>query len=249
VVDGADPMAEGLDVLAEFFVDDGTFGDTLLRVAEVARRMVAADMAGITMMVEGRPQTGVYTDTLAPEIDEAQYETGVGPCIEAFRDQRTYRIDSTADDDRWPAFAKDALAHGIRSTLSVPLAVRGEAMGAFNLYAKTLSAFDDVNSRRVELFGRHAAIVLANSRIYWDARELNENLQQAMRSRATIDQAVGILMVGGGRNPEEAFDLLVRASQRENRKLRDIAEDIVQRAVTRRDGPATAQPDGSTAAQ
>lgn len=233
MADRIDPLAEGLDVLAEFFVDEGTFGDTLLRVAEIARQMVSADMAGITMMVDGRPRTGVYTDTLAPEIDEAQYASGVGPCIEAFHDQRVHRIDDTGEDDRWPDFARDAAAHGIRSSLSVPLAVRGEAMGAFNLYAKAVAAFDDVNTRRVELFGRHAAIVLANSRIYWDSRELNENLQQAMRSRATIDQAVGILMAGGRHDPDSAFQMMVRASQRENRKLRDIATEIVERTAGR----------------
>ena len=233
--ENVDPLAAGLAVLSAYFVDDGTVGETLLRVAEIAKQMVAADMAGITMIVEGRPRTGVFTDPLAPEIDEAQYDAGTGPCIDAFRHQRIYRIDSTADDDRWPEFTRDALAHGVRSTLSVPLAVRGEAMGSFNLYAKSFSAFDDVNTRRVELFGRHAAIVLANSRIYWDARELNENLHQAMRSRATIDQAVGVLMAAGGRTPEAAFQVLVRASQRENRKLREIAEDIVGRAGRRAD--------------
>jgi GAF domain-containing protein len=233
--ENVDPLAAGLEVLSAYFVDDGTVGDTLLRVAEIARQMVEADMAGITMIVEGRPRTGVYTDPLAPEIDEAQYDAGTGPCIEAFRHQRIYRIDSTAVDDRWPEFSRDALAHGVRSTLSVPLAVRGEAMGAFNLYSKSFSAFDDANTRRVELFGRHAAIVLANSRIYWDARELNENLHQAMRSRATIDQAVGVLMAGGGHAPDEAFQVMVRASQRENRKLRDVAEDIVGRAGRRAD--------------
>jgi hypothetical protein len=108
-------------------------------------------------------------------------------------------------------------------------------MGAFNLYAKSFSAFDDANTRRVELFGRHAAIVLANSRVYWDARELNENLQQAMQSRAMIDQAVGILMASGRHGPDEAFQVLVRASQRENRKLRDIAEEIVGRVAKRSD--------------
>ncbi|HEX3948102.1 MAG TPA: GAF and ANTAR domain-containing protein [Acidimicrobiales bacterium] len=228
-----DPLVAGLDVLSEFFVDEGTVGDTLLRVAEIARQMVSADMAGITMMVEGRPRTGVYTDPLVREIDRAQYDTGDGPCIHAFHHQRVYRIDSTGEDDRWPAFSKDALARGVRSTLSVPLAVRGESMGAFNLYAKSFSAFDDANTRRVELFGRHAAIVLANSRVYWDARELNENLQQAMQSRAMIDQAVGILMASGRHGPDEAFQVLVRASQRENRKLRDIAEEIVGRVAKR----------------
>ncbi len=61
-------------------------------------------------------------------------------------------------------------------------------------------------------FATHAAFVFANSQLYWDARQLNENLSEALRSRATIDQAVGIILAGGGRSPDEAFQVLVRAS-------------------------------------
>ena len=75
-------------------------------------------------------------------------------------------------------------------------------------------------------------MVLANAQVYSDARQLNENLNQAMRSGATIDYAVGILMAHGGRSPEEAFQLLVRASQREARKLREIATESLS-AITR----------------
>jgi AmiR/NasT family two-component response regulator len=70
--------------------------------------------------------------------------------------------------------------------------------------------------------------------VHWDAHQLSENLDQAMQSRSAIDQAVGVMPSGGGHTPEEAFQMLVRASQRENRKLREIAEEIVQSAVDRK---------------
>lgn len=228
-------MASGLRALSGFFVDEGTLGDTLLRVAGLACEVTAADMAGITLVVDGRPATGVFTDAEAPQID-AQYEMDDGPCLAAFRDQRVYRIESTAADDRWPAFARDAAAHGITATLSVPLAARGEGLGALNLYSRT-AAFSDRHVRQAEVFAAQAAIVLANAQVYWDARQLGENLRQAMRSRAAIDQAIGVLMAAGGQRPDEAFQLLVRASQRENRKLRDIAAEIVARTAERRGPP------------
>jgi AmiR/NasT family two-component response regulator len=86
-------------------------------------------------------------------------------------------------------------------------------------------------------FARHAAIVLANAQVYWDARQLSENLEQALHSRSTINYAIGILIRAGagGRSPEEAFQILVRASQRENRKLRDIAAEIVRHAGDRKE--------------
>jgi AmiR/NasT family two-component response regulator len=74
---------------------------------------------------------------------------------------------------------------------------------------------------------------LANAQVYWDARQLSENLSQAIDSRETISQAVGILIAVGGRSPDDAFQILVNASQHENRKVRDIAQDIVNRTVER----------------
>ncbi len=221
--------------LSKFFVDDGTVGGALQQVAELACQVSPADMAAITMLVEGRPSTGVFTDPVAPAIDSAQYESGHGPCLDAFRHQRVFRIESTEKDDRWPEFARDAAAHGIHSTLSVPVVARGEGLGALNLYARQISAFNDDCAVRMETFAAHAAIVLSNVQVYWDAREFSENLSQAIRSRSTIDQAIGILMASGGHTSDEAFQLLIRASQRENRKLRDIATELVERTVRRTD--------------
>ena len=121
-------MGEGLSALAQFFVSDGTPGDTLLRVSQLACEVAPADMAGITLLVEGKPKTGVFTDAEAPDIDAAQYESGQGPCLDAFRHQRVYRIDSTSADNRWPDFARMAADHGIASTLSMPVTARGKAL-------------------------------------------------------------------------------------------------------------------------
>lgn len=236
MADKQDHIGEGFDALSQFFVADGTLGDALTRVAELSCQVSGADMAGITLLVEGRPRTGVFTDPEAPEIDEAQYDTGQGPCLDAFRNRRTFRIESTAHETRWPDFTRAAAARGITCTLSLPIIARGEGLGALNLYARAPGTFDDQPDGDLDNFVRQAAMVMANARVFWDERQLNENLRQALRSRATIDHAIGILMAPGGRSPEDGFQLLVRASQRENRKLREIAEDIVRHAETR-EGP------------
>jgi len=237
--DEQEAIGESLRALTQFFVNDGTLGDTLLRVSEMACEFTPAKYAGITLMVEGSPRTGVFTNAEAPEIDEAQYKSGEGPCMYAFRDQVPYRIDSTLEDTRWPEFARRAAAHGILSTLSVPMAARGRNLGALNLYSETAYAFTEAHERTVRVFADQASIALANAQVYWDARQLNENLTQAIESRETISQAVGILIAVGGRTPEAAFQVLVQASQRENRKVRDIAEEIVARTVQRRVDPNT----------
>jgi GAF domain-containing protein len=232
--DDQEAIRLSLRALSQFFVKDGTLGDTLLRVSEMACDVTPAKYAGITMLVEGSPRTGVFTSPEAVEIDQAQYDTGEGPCLDAFREQRVFRIESTAEVSRWPAFCALAAAHGIGSTISVPLTVRGESLGALNLYAETAGAFTKGHEEMIQVFADQAAIALANAQVYWDARHLSENLTQAIKSRETIDHAVGILMANGGLSPQDAFQLLVRASQRENRKLRDVAEEIVTRTIERK---------------
>jgi GAF domain-containing protein len=233
VSDNEHALRESIAALSGFFVGNGTLGDTLTQVSELACRSVGpADLAGITMLVEGQPRTAVFTDAEAPEIDTAQYETGVGPCLDAFRHQRVYRIESTAEDRNWPTFSAMAAAHGVVSTMSLPLVAQNEGVGALNLYSRS-AVFSDDDEDLGGLFAAQAAIVLANAQAYWDARHLSEQLGEAMQYRAVIEQAKGVLMAAGGRNADEAFQLLVRVSQRENRKLRDIATELVERAQQR----------------
>jgi GAF domain-containing protein len=138
------PLGEGLFALSRFLVGEGTVQDTLTRIAHLPVDGVpSADLCGITMLVEGRQRTAVFTDPLAPEVDQAQYDTGEGPCLDPFKRQQIFTIDSTAEDGPWPAFRRTAAAHGIASTLSLPMIVDERAVGAMNLYAHRERAFDD----------------------------------------------------------------------------------------------------------
>lgn len=224
-----DPLLE----LSELSVSAEDTEETLLKVAELARRYADADLASITMLVDGRPTTAVYTHDDAPRIDASQYETGSGPCLDSYRHQVVYRIDDTATDPRWPTFTRDAAAHGVLSSLSIPINAREEGLGALNLYARTRAAFDDESAARLARFSTHAGVVLSNARAYRESVERGKNLNKALDSRATIDIATGILMARGGQTPEGAFQMLVNASQRENRKLREIAAEIVERTAQR----------------
>jgi GAF domain-containing protein len=228
-------LEQGLAELTRFFVGDRSVADTLRRVAELTVDAVpSAALVGLTMMVEGRPRTAVFTDLAAPHIDQAQYETGDGPCLEAFKTGTVKRIGSTLAEGPWAEFRRVAAGHGVRSTLSMPMKVAEGPIGAMNLYSRTEHAFDEDEQAMAARFADQAAIVLANADAYWTAQELGQNLREAMKFRGVIEQAKGMLMMAQGCDEEEAFQLLVRASQRENRKLRDMAQDIVQGNVERR---------------
>jgi GAF domain-containing protein len=228
----SDALRETLLALSQFFVGDSSIEATLSRVAELAVQVLPeAELAGITMMGADGPETSIFTDPDSPEIDQAQYDSGEGPCLDAFRYVETYRIDSMEDDRRWPAFAKACLDHGVQSTLSVPLLISRDgddgAFGALNFYAHRPQAFSAADVQAAEMFARTGAVVLANAKAYWEAYMLSEGLAEAMKSRAVIEQAKGVLMSQSRIRSDDAFDILRRASQREQRKLRDIAADIV----------------------
>jgi hypothetical protein len=120
--------------------------------------------------------------------------------------------------------------HQVLSTLSLPILSGDVSLGALNLYARQEAAFDDEAEAVGFDLATAAGAVLANVTAYWTAFQLSENLSEAMRSRAVIEQAKGILMARSpGLTPDAAFDLLRKASQRENVKLRNIAHRIVAR--------------------
>jgi len=233
--DYADAVNQGLAALSKFVVGRSTLGETLDRVAALACATVpGADLVGLTMLNDGKPATSVFTDPLSPEIDQAQYDAGSGPCLDAFRDGRIYRIESTATEERWPEFSRVASARGVTSTLSLPLMVEDQGVGVLNMYSTSPKSFDESDEQLGMAFAGQAAVAVANAQAYWEAKDVAEQLGEAMKSRAVIEQAKGILMAAQGSTPDDAFAMLVKASQRSNRKLRDLAQEIVDNPQRRR---------------
>jgi GAF domain-containing protein len=227
---GETPVWSGVDALAQFLVSETTVQQALQQLVELSAEAVpVASYAGMSLLVEDRVETSVYSDLEVLEIDQAQYDAGEGPCLQSFRDSEVYEVPSTDSDQRWPQFSRAAAERGIRSTLSLPLVAGQSAMGALNFYADREDAFADRDRQIAHSFATHSAAVLANVQAYADAQQLSEQLQEALRSRAAIEQAKGILMGAVDVDADAAFDMLRLASQRENRKLREIAEEIVAR--------------------
>jgi transcriptional regulator with GAF, ATPase, and Fis domain len=229
----ADARARALSALARFQVANATVGDTLNRIAEITLdAMPSAAIVGMTMLgSDEQPTTAIYTDPDSPEIDAAQYREGKGPCLDAWRQNRVLRVPRVEEyTEEYPGFAVACLEHGVHSTLSLPM-VSGEwVIGAMNLYARVPDAFrDDDEAIGGDLAGA-AGSVLANVSAYWTAFDLSQQLNEAMKTRAVIEQAKGMLMAQSKlMTADDAFDLLRKASQRENIKLREIAQRVVDR--------------------
>jgi len=189
------------ETLCRVSVGDVTLEETLRGLAELANAAIGgSDMVGVTMLVGGRPRTAVSTDDTVSEVDDVQYRSGLGPCLDACDDQQVKRADSTGRDGRWPAFRRAAAARGILSSLSVPLVAHHQGIGALNCYSRTVTAFSADDERVAAPFALAAAMALA----YWDARHSGERLGLAVQSPATIEQAKGILMAAQGCGPTTA---------------------------------------------
>jgi GAF domain-containing protein len=141
-----------------------------------------------------------------------------------------------AAETRWPAFARQALAAGVHSSLSVALPLQEAVVGALNIYATQPAAFDHDAIEMARTFAGYGAVAIANARLYQNTATLAEDMRRAMETRAVIEQAKGILVAQQHCTPEQAFELLTRLSQSTHRKLRDCAADLV--TSTAEDRPA-----------
>jgi len=235
MLDNSGLLQEALAALTRYFVGSSTLAETLHRVAELTIRAVPqTDHVGITMMINGKPGTAIFTHPEVPEIDQAQYRTGDGPCLDAFHNGVPHIITSTLERGRWQEFRDSAARHGVLSTMSMPMIASDGPIGALNMYAEHVDAYSDDDIDAASGFVSQAAFVLANAQAYWDARLLSENLEQAMVSRSTIEQAKGVIIATSGCTEDEAMQLLIQQSQHQNVKLRDIAREIVDNAKRRR---------------
>jgi len=206
-----------------------TLDDDLARIARLACDVVKrVTHVGVTILVGDKPSTAAATDRETLSLDEAQYRSGDGPCLTAHRLSAPVEITSVADDDRWPEFNREALAHGVHGSLSMPLSVEGEALGALNLYSDMIGPFDETDRQRAASFAEQASIALANALSFTRVAEMTEQLREALATRDMIGQAKGILMARHTITADEAFDRLRTTSQLQNRKLRSIAEDVAR---------------------
>ncbi|MGY1802985.1 GAF and ANTAR domain-containing protein [Blastococcus sp. SYSU D00922] len=210
-----------------------TFTDTSLdamlqRIAELAKQVIpGVTEASVSLVIRDKATTPAFTGQLARDLDESQYDRGYGPCLEAALGEEIREISDARQEERWPEYAAVCVEKGALSSLSVPVPVRETVQGALNLYAADAYAYDEEAREVARAFASYAAVAIHNVHLYESARDLATNLDVAMRTRAVIEQAKGILMAQRRCDATTAFDLLAAASQRSNRKLRDIAQAIV----------------------
>jgi GAF domain-containing protein len=183
------------------------------------------DRAAIGVLEGSKFRTAAATDAVTREIDRFQDQVGEGPCLEASTEGVAQVDNDITVHSTWPRLAELVVAHTpVRAMLAVPLVDEGHRHGALDLFSDSVNAFDDEAIGAAAILASLASVALAGA--HHAARA--DQLEEGMTTNREIGTAVGILMATHGIGQDEAFRMLSQASQRLNRKLRDIAAGIVR---------------------
>jgi GAF domain-containing protein len=230
VTDAPDTPAHALESLQSLLL---TFADVdafLEGVAALAAGLLPGVSVGITARYGGSVLTVASSDDRAELLDETQYRSGGGPCLQALSTGLTVESADLSSETRWPDYCVIARRHGLSASLSLPMTAGGVVLAALNVYSFAADAVFPPSTRgQLEAFAGHAAVLLRLATRQHQDGILLSQLEAALDSRTVIDQALGIIMMQQRCTSTQAFELLRRESQNSHRKLREVASALVTR--------------------
>jgi GAF domain-containing protein len=216
-------MALRLEQLAADLVADVRgVGDTLEGALELAVQMAPCDVASVSLRHgRGKLETTAASAPVAERAHERQQELGEGPCVEVvWENDDLYVVPDVGDTRRWPRWGPSAAELGLGSLLAVRLFTTQQTIGALDLYSYEPREYDVDDILAARVVAARVSVALANA-------QKEQGLWQAIDARHEIGQAEGILMERYGLSSEQAFGVLRRYSQEQNRKLRVIAQEVI----------------------
>ncbi|MCU1672320.1 MAG: response regulator receiver and domain protein [Frankiales bacterium] len=220
-------VAVALEQLAAVLLSQRTLGAALAGIAEAAVVSVpGCDAASVALSVEGRSATAAATARVALELDLVQYDNDDGPCLTAFRNIETLRLDVIESGDAFPHFARAANARGVRGVLSLPATWGAEVVATLNLYSRQ-GPFDESAASIGSVLAAQVAIAISRSPEYAAARSTVEQAQRDVEDRADVDVATGMLMATQGCTAEQAEGLLRETADQEAATILQIAHRIL----------------------
>jgi hypothetical protein len=221
----ADALADGLVQLAE----DGRVDATMGMVATLAERLSAAvDAASVTMRRRGSLMTVATTHPVADAFDQAQYESGSGPCVEAATGGLAVHGHPGNETSEWPALREPARQAGIHAVLSTPFLDGPHLFGALNLYALGRD-FSDADGEIASALVGEAAKVLVVEPL--DRHDLSERVSQGFADRDRIAWAQGIIMERHNLSARRAYARLLHDSTANATFLHDTAAQVIDEAT------------------
>lgn len=214
-VELADTLASGYEV-----------GDLLQFLVDRCAELLLADTAGVLLESPGGdvPTLAAATSQEMLDIEDLEISLQQGPCLEAYRTGEQVLVEDLAQcHERWPDFTPRIVEFGMRSAYAFPLRLRGDRIGALNLYRAQPKAFASHEVRVGQALADIAAVGILQERAVLAAERRTDQLQRALASRVAIEQAKGILAERRGIPLGDAFERLRRHARNNKICVRSVA--------------------------
>jgi transcriptional regulator with GAF, ATPase, and Fis domain len=220
-------LAERMAQIADLLLSDDSADAPVRQLANLSLELIPASAAAGVVAAGDTAWTHAASSPSVAELHRLQLHSGAGPVADALRYGEARRIDDTSAEERWPEVCQAMAQEQLLSCLVLPLRTDRSPGGALAVYGQQRNAFTGASHDLALLFAAQGGVAVRNATAYRNCRKLVENLQTALASRAVIEQAKGIIVAEHGVTPEVAFKRLSALSQNSNRKLREIAADVV----------------------
>jgi GAF domain-containing protein len=226
---------------AQALFSAGNADATLKAVVALAVATIdGCDFASIFVGADNQRTRPVGSDPTAAQVDVAQHRSGHGPAVDALADGGPHYVEDIADSGRGDGFGAAAGEAGIRSCVTVRLSDDAERAAALCLYAIYPRAFGALDRAKAVILAAMAGLALNAADAQAD--QSRRRMEEAMDTREMIGQAQGILMEREHISADHAYDILRRASEHLETRIRDVAQDLVDSGESPQTGPPVADP-------
>lgn len=218
-----EPLVDGARAFAEMAVAvhaEGTIEETVELILAYALTAMQCKYAGVILHRRSGIETLAATDPIVADLDKLQLELGEGPDIDLLSERTGVLVTDAESDQRWPVWARRVAEAGVHSMLGARLYTADRVVGTLNFYDPSPGHFGIEDQSVAAVLASHAATALAK------ANEI-ANLHIAIDARHRVGEAQGILMERYDLSEDQAFQVLLRFSQDNNIKLREVAEHVV----------------------
>jgi transcriptional regulator with GAF, ATPase, and Fis domain len=211
--------------LADTLVAEFDLVDFLHTLAEVTVELVDVDAAGLMLADEdGVLRVMASSDDQAELLELFELQQNDGPCPACFR---TGQPVVNVDLRRWPEFADAAAAGGYATAHALPLRLRGQVIGALNLFRTSTEPLGEEDITLGQALADIATIGLLHEREVRGRQVLTEQLQHALDSRVLIEQAKGMLAERVGLSPAQAFTAMRSYARGTGQRLAVVADGVL----------------------
>jgi GAF domain-containing protein len=227
-----DALQAGIANLAKLGSGDHAVHDVLEEAVEAIHGLFGLSGAGM-MLIDDQSalRSVVASDHVGELLEATQRDTGEGPCIDAYVYDVVAACADLGSDPRYRRVGPKLTVDGIFAVLGVPIRLSGSPVGSLNVYVDQPHEWPDDEVDALETYGRLLASQLSSALAAHQRGQIVDQLQYALDYRRVIERAVGYLMARHNIGAVEAFDTLRRAARDRQRRVADVARDLLERRV------------------